>query len=99
MLNHDDDILWYQLYLKGELADEYSSSPNYFDTSGQEVSPPAGGDAQKLCGAFGSGAVAEVERILRKSAFADDGYTFEVERHADPDRCIGHSIVWRRNGI
>src|SRR6185503_13495471 len=74
VLNHDDDIFWYQLYLSGELADEYDSSPGYFDASA-EPSGPADGDAQKLCTAFGSSAVAEVERILRDEA----GYTFAVE--------------------
>lgn len=84
VLNHDDDIFWYQLYLSGELADEYDSSPSYFDSSA-EPSGPAGGDAQKLCTAFGSSAVAEVERILRDSG----GYTFAVERHADLARALG----------
>lgn len=84
VLNHDDDILWYQLYLSGELTDEYDSSPGYFDASA-EASGPAGGDAQKLCTAFGSSAVAEVERILRD----EGGYTFAVERHTDLARALG----------
>jgi len=33
VVNHDDDIFWYQLYVSGELADEYDSSPGYFDPS------------------------------------------------------------------
>jgi hypothetical protein len=53
VINHDDDILLYQLYLSGEVADEYDSSPGYFDPAA-EPSAPAGGDAQKLCTAFGS---------------------------------------------
>jgi uncharacterized protein (DUF433 family) len=84
VLNHDDDILWYHLYMSGELADEYDSSPGYFDSSA-EPSGPAGGDAQKLCTAFGSSAVAEVQRILRD----EGGYTFAVERHADLARALG----------
>jgi uncharacterized protein (DUF433 family) len=95
VLNHDDDIFWYQLYLSGKLADEYDSSPGYFDTSA-EPSAPSGGDAQKLCTAFGTASVAEVEIILRKSSFDDGGYTFAVERHADlvrsldiPDFAVG----------
>jgi uncharacterized protein (DUF433 family) len=87
VFNHDDDIFWYQLYLSGELADEYDSSPGYFDASA-EPSGPAGGDAQKLCTAFGSSAVAEVERILR-----DEGsYTFAVERHTDLARALGITL-------
>jgi hypothetical protein len=88
VLNHDDDIFWYQLYLRGELADEYDSSPGYFDPSA-EPSAPAGGDAQKLCSAFGASTVAEVESILRKSSFDEGGYTFAVERHTDLVRALG----------
>lgn len=88
VLNHDDDIFWYQLYIKGELADEYDSSPGYFDESA-EPSDPVGGDAQKLCQAFGVNTEAEVERVLRKSAFDEDGYTFASERHADLVEALG----------
>ena len=87
VLNHDDDILWYQLFLSGALADEYDSSPGYFD-SVAEPSVPAGGDAQKLCSAFG-GDVARVESILRKSSFEEGGYAFAVERHAALARALG----------
>jgi hypothetical protein len=87
-LNYDDDILWYQLYLNGELADAYDSSPGYFDPLA-EPSAPAGGDAQKLCGAFGAGSVAEVEGVLRKSSFDEGGYTVAVRRHADLARALG----------
>ena len=65
VLNHDDDIFWYQLYLSGELADEYDSSPGYFDASAGP-SAPAGGDAHRLCAAFGASNVPEVESVLRK---------------------------------
>ncbi len=88
VLNHDDDILWYRLYLSGELADEYDSSPGYFDSSA-EPSGPAGGDARKLCDAFGANNVAEVQRVLRKSSFDEDGYAFAVERHADLIHALG----------
>jgi len=88
ILNHDDDIFWYHLYLSGELADEYDSSPGYFDASA-EPSAPAGGDAQKICSAFGVASVAEVESILRKSSFDEGGYTFAFERHADLARALG----------
>lgn len=88
VLNHDDDVFWYQLYLSGELADKYDSSPGYFDAAA-EPSAPVGGDPQKLCSAFGSAAVAEVESILRKSSFDDGGYTFAVERHTDLARALG----------
>lgn len=88
VLNHDDSILWYQLYLSGELADEYDSSPGYFDPSAKP-SAPTGGDAQKLCSAFGASAVADVESVLRKSSYDDGGYAFAFERHADLARALG----------
>ena len=90
VLNHDDDILWYQLYKDGKLQDEYDSSPGYFDPSA-EPSAPAGGDAAKLCAAFGSAKMQEVERVLRKSSFGDDGYTFAFERHGDLVSALGIS--------
>lgn len=88
VLNHDDDIFWYQLYLSGELADEYDSSPGYFDPSA-EPSGPVGGDAQKLCNVFGVSNIAAVESVLRKSSFDESGYTFAVERHTDLARVLG----------
>ena len=87
LLNHDDDILAYWLYISGELADEYDSSPGYFDPAA-EVSPPAGGDAQKVCNAFGANAVAEVESVLRKVP-RDDEFYFADDRHRDLARLLG----------
>lgn len=90
VLNHDDDIFWYQLYRDGKLEDEYDSSPGYFDESA-EPSAPVGGDAAKLCAAFGSTKIEEVERVLRKSSFDDDGYVFAFERHGDLVNALGIS--------
>jgi hypothetical protein len=88
VLDHDDDILWYQLYEDGKLTDEYDSTPGYFDPSA-EPSAPAGGDAERLCRTFGASDVAAVETVLRKSSFDDDGYAFAHERHADLVRALG----------
>jgi len=88
VLNHDDDIFWYHLYESGQQTDEYNSSPGYFDPSA-EPSAPGGGDAQRLCAAFGASDVAAVERVLRKSSYDDDGYVFAFERHADLVRALG----------
>lgn len=88
VLNHDDDILWYQLYSSGELTDEYDSSPGYFDPMA-ESAIPVGGDAFKLCSAFGASDISTVENVLRKPSYGDDGYTFAFERHADLVRALG----------
>jgi hypothetical protein len=88
VLNHDDDIFWYQLFVAGELADEYDSSPGYFDPSA-EPSAPAGGSAERLCQAFGADDQDAVETILRKSSYDNDGYVFAFERHADLVRTLG----------
>ena len=87
VLDHDDDILWYQLYEDGKLTDEYDSTPGYFDPSA-EPSAPAGGDAERLCRALGASDVAAVETVLRKSSFDADGYAFAHERHADLVRSL-----------
>jgi hypothetical protein len=88
VLNHDDDIFWYQLYENGELSDEYDSSPGYFEET-EELPAPTGGDAQKLCRAFGAGDPAAIEVILRKSAFEEEGYVFAFERHSDLVKALG----------
>lgn len=90
VLNHDDDILWYQLYLNGELVDEYNSTPGYFNDSDEEtaMAVPEGGDAKKLCAAFEANAIQEVENILRKPSFGGD-YNFAFERHEELIGALG----------
>lgn len=89
VLNHDDDILWYELYRNGEKLDDYNSTPTYFSTDPEaEPAPPAGGNAPVLCEIFG-GNPAEVEAILRTDPF--DGYVFAVERHAALVKALGIS--------
>lgn len=87
VLNHDDDILWYQLYERGRLMDEYDSAPDYFEPAA-EPEPPKGGDAKRLCSVFGSDEVTEVERILRQSQ-EKNGYAFAFERHLDLVKALG----------
>jgi len=84
VLNHDDEIFQYQLYVDGRWVDEYSSSSAYFEG---EPFDCAGGDARALCRAFGVANFTEVEDILRAS---DNGeYIFAFERHADLVRALG----------
>ena len=90
VLDHDDDILWYQLYEDGQLTDEYDSSPGYFDPAA-EPSLPVGGDARRLCAVFGASAPDKVETILRKSSYDNNGYVFAHERHADLVQALGLS--------
>src|SRR5918996_1066299 len=82
VLNHDDDMLWYGLFDQGRLTDEYSSAPDYFE-GGDD--PPAGGDARKLCAAFGrAGSEKALESILKKS-----DYVLAMERHLDLVQALG----------
>jgi hypothetical protein len=83
VLNHDDDILYYQLYIEGKLSDEYNSTPNCFEAS-EEIAPPSGGDAHLLCITFGVPDQAQnVETILRSSFLDNGSYGFAFMRHAD----------------
>ena len=78
---HDDDVLAYFLFHAGELVDWYNSCPSYFDFgAGTEPAGPSGGNAERLCTAFGVGSRVEVDRILRKPR-GDGGYDFETQRH------------------
>jgi hypothetical protein len=88
VLNHDDDVLWYGLYERGEVLDEYDSFPGYFEG---HFNPPKGGDAASLCklvGATNEETVVGVEAILRKP-HNEDGYIFEVDRHTALVEAVG----------
>src|SRR5688572_27479895 len=50
VLNHDDDVFWYQVYENGDVLDEYNSRPDYFRGA---ASPPHGGDTELLRRIFG----------------------------------------------
>jgi len=87
VMNHDDDILYYQLFENGQLADEYNSDPEYFEPEAELGAQ--GGDASELCEAFDTDDVLGVERVLRKSSLDEDGFAFAVERHAELVRLLG----------
>jgi hypothetical protein len=84
VLNHDSDILWYQLYDRGTLRDEYNTWPDYWSQKPEPV-PPAGGDAKGLCAAFKCGDILEVENTLRASRTK---YPDATARHADLFRAL-----------
>jgi hypothetical protein len=77
--------LWYQLYERGTLTDQYNSMPDYWSPK-SEPGPPEGGNAKRLCAAFNCNNVAEVERILRVSW---KEYPDTTDRHADLFRVLG----------
>ena len=81
VMNHDDDVLAYWLYVNGSLEDEYDSMPDYFKGL-EEPSAPEGGVAERLVNLFGGDATT-VEHILRAGSLGDDEYAFAVDRHAD----------------
>ncbi|MCV2423703.1 hypothetical protein [Paucibacter sp. DJ2R-2] len=90
VLNHDDDILYFELYEDGEKTDEYNSSPGYFDEEVEDNSP-RGGDALRLAAVFGASDAAAIETVLR-----NPDYVFAMERHDAlatalglPKQCIG----------
>ncbi|MEO6784703.1 MAG: hypothetical protein ABI318_01115, partial [Chthoniobacteraceae bacterium] len=84
---HDDDILFLQLFENGEVTDGYDSAPGYFDADA-EASAPDGGDAHRICAAFGTTNVSEVSSILRKSTYDDDG-PVATDRHAQLVAALG----------
>jgi hypothetical protein len=86
---HDDDVFAYFHYQDGELADWYNSCPSYFDfDSAIERAGPAGGNAERLCAAFGVDTRHEVDSILRQPP-GKSGYAFETERHSDLFHVLG----------
>jgi hypothetical protein len=96
MLNHDDDILAYELWLNGEKIDEYDSSPNYFDMDAEEIAKPSGGNAKLLSEHMGvSSNEEEIEKVLRTSFEEDESFVFAVDRHEALVKAVGlphHSV-------
>jgi len=85
-MNHDDDILIFEVYKDGILIDEYNSCPGYFE--GEET-PPQGGDAGKICVTFGlTRDQYDIETILRSQ-----NYTFAFERHEALAKSIGLPLL------
>lgn len=82
VLNHDDDVLYFELYESGSKTDEYNSSPSFFDESA-ETDEPVGGDAERLCNVFNAADPAKVEAALRGD------YVFAFERHRDLALALG----------
>lgn len=86
VLNHDDDVLWYQLYDRADLADEYVSSADWWDA---ESGPPPRGNAGQLSRLMGApGNPNHVRRILRRSS-GIFGYLFAINRHSDLVKALG----------
>ncbi|MGZ5640025.1 MAG: hypothetical protein ACXWIT_25535 [Burkholderiales bacterium] len=90
VLNHDDDILYFELHENGEKTDEYNSNPAYFDDHA-ESDAPRGGDADRLCSVFGaSDDPDKVNAVLR-----DTEFVFATERHDALAHALGlplHSV-------
>jgi hypothetical protein len=93
VLVHDDDVLWYVLYDRGRLADEYSSAPHHVEPSAS--AKPMGGDAKTLCEAVGHpSAETRVRQVLAASGSEDEGYVFETDRHRDLANALGLRADW-----
>jgi hypothetical protein len=92
-LVHDDDVLVLMLHENGKLTDEYNSAPRYFESG--EFTEPEGGDAARLCRAFGTANVASVESALRtqRAGGGDQGFVFEMERHEALVEALGLPAV------
>jgi hypothetical protein len=92
VLVHDDDVLVYLLHEGGKLLDEYTSAPSYFDSGAAESQSPEGGDASRLCRAFGAdGKASTVEQVLRTERVGGSGggFVFESDRHQELVAALG----------
>ncbi len=83
LLNHDDDILYFELYEDGQKTDEYNSSPGYFGNEVDEEGP-SGGNSVRLAKVFGVNDPQKIEGALRQV-----DYVFAMERHHDLASALG----------
>lgn len=83
-IDHDDSLLWLQLWDKGQLLVEYNSNPDLFDEEPGEFTRE---DTALLCSTLGAkDAAGKVEEILSAS---DEEYPFAIMRHLDLLRALG----------
>jgi hypothetical protein len=81
--DHDDDILWLDLFQSGALLDHYDSSPGFFGWDGQGAEPlPDGGDGLIWSDTLG-GAIPEIEGVFRGE------YDFAHDRHRALAQLVG----------
>jgi len=72
VLNHDDDILIYHLYSRGEQVDSYNSAPGYFEGAS---TPPSGGNTALLIKTFDAHCDPEaLAAILHSQVSAGEGW-------------------------
>jgi hypothetical protein len=89
VLNHDDDVLWYQLFDGSKLADAYISSPDWWEDPSE---PPPQGNPEVLCGLMGApGEQKRVKRVLARSSGVL-GYLFEIRRHQELLSALGQPL-------
>ena len=88
VMDYGGTVLLYQLYVNGEQADAYVSSPHdELDTGGE---PAPEGNPEALCAAFGmEHRVKSVERVLRRPTHPTKGYALAVNRHGELARALG----------
>src|SRR5687767_12067056 len=89
VMAYGDTVLLYELYVKGERADAYVSSPH----EGLELDGPTPeGNPALLAAAFGvemDHLVRRVERILRTPTKENGEYAYAANRHGELARALG----------
>lgn len=87
VMNYGGAVLLYHLYVNGEQADAYVSSPH----DDLELPGPAPeGNAQTLAAAFDmEHRAASVERVLRRPTHPTKGYALAINRHGELARALG----------
>ncbi len=88
VMDYGGAILLYQLYVNGDAADAYVSTPHDdLDTGGEPVPE---GDPAKICAVFGmEHKLATVDRILRRPTDPTRGYALAVNRHGELAKALG----------
>ena len=88
VMDYGGTILLYQLYVNGERADAYVSTPH--DELAIAGEPAPAGNADALCAAFGKESrVRSVDRVLRRPTHPVKGYALAVNRHGELARALG----------